>query len=699
MDQSSSSVKFPAGLIDWSGHRAGGVRRLFHSGSGRPSGMVVRTQLLDRLEEWASSLANHQTGVPRLLLLIGGPGNGKTEAVEFAVREIDKAFGFSGSLVTELEREFLGSDERPAPRLARVDLSSLSGGRVDLRLSIVQDASASDVASPGSSPAELLVSDLEKVLPTNTEIYLACINRGVLDDALIVATDSTTSAVRQVLEKVVLAVGMGPESLSRSCWPLSDYPSIGVWPMDVETMISDSKGSDKTSPAAQLLELATDPDRWPQFGACAAGERCPFCFSRAQLSGESQKESLLKILRWYELASGKRWSFRDLFSLLSYLLAGVPVDDSRVSNDPCDWAAGLLEATTRSGSEPFKLRAPFLLVAAQYQHALFGTWPRVGVRLLREQLRDLHLQDDPTLVGLCQFLSLARGMSTPPTLESQLYSVADTLDPAVADPEMAVQISTRTTITFRDVDMRFSHSVGEGLQFIQKYKCLSLLETDLLSMLSAADKKVSQAGSNRHRPLVAARVSSVIRNFACRLARRSIGVRSAAVRDAGILADFQQVVDGDAQLLHEAVKQVEGLLNDKDKFVVVLNTTFGEAMPPLPRRLTLTTEKQKVRPKEQDNAKTPRAAVRFLSVGSGAKMQSIPLTYPLYKAVYDLRHKMMPASLPRPVVALLDTTRARLGGQVVRDEELLEGSEIRIGPRTDIIVRELGRFLVRREDQ
>src|SRR3546814_2308561 len=61
---------------------------------------------------------------------------------------------------------------------------------------------------------------------------------------------------------------------------------------------------------------------WPAGGACEAGARCPFCASREQLSHAREEGALLGMLRWYELGSGKRWSFRDLFSLLSYLLAG-----------------------------------------------------------------------------------------------------------------------------------------------------------------------------------------------------------------------------------------------------------------------------------------------------------------------------------------------------------------------------------------
>lgn len=110
----------------------------------------------------------------------------------------------------------------------------------------------------------------------------------------------------------------------------------------------------------------------------------------------------------------------------------------------------------------------------------------------------------------------------------------------------------------------------------------------------------------------------------------------------------------------------------------------------------MTTEKQKVRSRPLPGTDRPTASLRFLGVGSGASSQSIPLTYELFKSVRELRQGMMPASLPRPVIALLDTTRAKLAGTIVRDEELLEGAEIRIGKRDDVIVRERCQFVVTR---
>jgi hypothetical protein len=52
------------------------------------------------------------------------------------------------------------------------------------------------------------------------------------------------------------------------------------------------------------------------------------------------------------------------------------------------------------------------------------------------------------------------------------------------------------------------------------------------------------------------------------------------------------------------------------------------------------------------------------------------------------------ASLPREVVALIDATKARLSGFVVRDEEQLEGASIMIGNEGPSIAQVNGRFVV-----
>jgi hypothetical protein len=259
-------------------------------------------------------------------------------------------------------------------------------------------------------------------------------------------------------------------------------------------------------------------------------------------------------------------------------------------------------------------------------------------------------------------------------------------------------LSRQTSVKLREIDERFSQSVGDGLKFLRRYHCLSPLEVDLLERLATSDERLSEPETRKRRPVIARRLQVLIRDFACRLVRRTLGVRSGMVRDVETLRAFESVVEGDQQLLHDGVKQVEALLNYQDKFVVALNTTFGEPLPPVSRRAALTTEKQRVRARETLGAATrARTSLRFLTIGSGKSVLPIPLTYELFKSVRELRRGMLSASLPRAVVALLDTTRAKLAGQIVRDEDLLDGAEITLGLRPERIARELRAFVVRSE--
>lgn len=690
---------YPRGLLDWAGHRTGGVRRLFYGATGRPAGDLIETPLLSRLRDWARDVAGRHADAPRIVLLVGGPGNGKTEAVEEAIRALERELALDGELEAILAPRFAPTDGSTVPRLVQVDIGLTLRSARELVLTLVQDASVADPALAGKSAAALLVDDLEReVAADKSHVYLACVNRGVLDDALILATEGGRENVRALIESVVRAAGTG--LAAPRCWPLLDFAAVAVWPMDVESLlvtrdVPDDEPSD--SPVMQVLALATAADRWPAEGTCPAGDRCPHCHSRGLLAGARHRTSLLQVLRWYELASGKRWSFRDLLSLLSYLLAGAPVEAAGTVLGPCEWAARLLEMNARGTGKPdaTRLAAPFLLVAAQYQHALFGKWPRLGRAGIRADLKELGLEQDSTLLGLHYFLTMDRTASIPGTLRDQLSSICDLLDPALADPDTDVDVSARSKVPLRDLDARFSHGVREGLTMIRRYHSLSPLEADLLTRLAGADERVGAPDVRRRRPATAARMHMLLRDFACRMVRRSLGAAAAVVRDAQMLRDFQQVIAGDEQLLYNAVREVEKQLNDRNHFVVDLTTTFGEPLPPETRRVVLRTDPQKVRPAPATGAGRPRSDLRYLSAGRNSASQAIPLTYELFRSIRELQDGMLSASLPRAVKASLDAVRARLAGRVVRDEEQLDQAKIFIGIRDDVIVREMGKFLVR----
>lgn len=688
------SKEYPAGLLEWAGNRSGGVRKPFFEASGRPCKVVIETPLLMRLRKWAADIPLVPS-TPKSVFLVGGPGNGKTEAVEDTIRALDQSLGLAGYLITQFRSLFDGTGGLPIPRIAKVQLPKTQQASVIHKVCVVQDASVTDSAWPQKSPAELLVQDLSLITKTESNsIFLACINRGILDDALTCATEKLVSE-QKILETIIRSVGLAPAA--PSCWPLEGFPHVAVWPMDVETLIWTSPAVSKDkSPAEQLLSKATDLTKWPELRTCVADDYCPFCQSRDLLEKDPQKIALLQTLRWYELATGKRWSFRDLFSLISYLLAGSTEQDASRAVSPCEWASHLRELSLRPSStrmDPQKLRAPFLLVSALYQHALFCVWPKVNSKGLRAEIRELEMQEDPGLMGFHYFISAPRDSSIPSSLKMQLLGLADCLDPALAEPSSKIELGNKPIYLGKDIDARFSQSVGEGLAVVRRH--ISNLEVGLLEKLARTDEVLSSSSVRRKRPATAKRVQNLIREFSCRLIRRSLGVRYGLTREQDFLADFEKVTSGDSVLLHKAIKQVEALINNSDQFEIVLNSTFGEPLVRHSRRATVRIAKQKVKPVESSNIGRPIPSVPFLLIGG--RGHPLALTYELFRSVREMESGMLPASLPRPVVALLDTTRARLAGSVVRDEELLDGAEIRIGSGDTIISREFGKFVSLKE--
>src|SRR5690606_21734707 len=154
---------------------------------------------------------------------------------------------------------------------------------------------------------------------TEFHTYLCCVNRGILDDALILAIENHQSLQTQVFVAITREVTLS--SNSPASLTLNDHQTFSLCPMDFQSLYTPHADVTR-APDLALLEHATRAEHWPGKGNCPAGDNCPFCHSQSLLAREDNREALLKMLRWYELGSGKRWSFRDLFSLISYLLAG-----------------------------------------------------------------------------------------------------------------------------------------------------------------------------------------------------------------------------------------------------------------------------------------------------------------------------------------------------------------------------------------
>src|SRR5689334_23305016 len=104
-------------LLSWHGHDKGGVRVPFGR-FGEPLGRVIPTNLLAKLIDTAGRISRGEPAA-RWILLIGGPGNGKSQMVEEFVRALGDGLKCRDDLEDIVAQSFRGS---PIPR--RVEVSA-----------------------------------------------------------------------------------------------------------------------------------------------------------------------------------------------------------------------------------------------------------------------------------------------------------------------------------------------------------------------------------------------------------------------------------------------------------------------------------------------------------------------------------------------------------------------------------------------
>ena len=698
MADSSAESFFPDALIRWAGHHAGGVRLPFHKNSGRPTGKQIQTPLIERLNIWIDDLVGGRN-VPRAVLLVGGPGNGKTDAVEGAVERLDAALHANGQLTAHFARAFAPDEGSLAPRKVVVDLTVASRAipaHMRCSFSLVQDATEGD-PSENATAVELLLRDLQDLIegPQN-EIYVCCVNRGILAEASNLAHERpANSDAANLIDTITRAVTTGPES--PSCWPLEGFPSIAVWPMDMESLVVPS-GASERSVAHQIFEIVLDEARWRP--PCELNTRCPFCHNRTLLSRRGALDSLIRLLHFYELSSGKRWTFRDLFSLVPYLLVG-DYDELKIKGrafSPCGWAAEQRRlAEQGAAGSADRDRAVYLLASRLYHHRLFPRWPTFDSgdhwSAKRELLKDGQL-DRGLNAARAFFRHVAKAhdcslLANGEVPERVRQSLGPALDPSVATGENVLFVRDGEEVTVERVEDAFSLSVKAGLDLVGSQ--METLEKDVLADLAQADSALAEDNFPGNRVRQARLLQLTVRQYATRMVKRSLGTRKGVCRDNSHFGRYVEAVKTPA-VLNQVRRQLRQLLHDaNDKFRAPLATTFGQPVAERSRDVAMVLPRTvSVNPLPQDRgAGRPQEHLPYFRIDRHV----VALTFDLFRALEDVSQGLHAASLPPEIYSLLDRVKSLVAGHVVRDPDVLaDEPRIVIGASQDIIEYVNGRF-------
>jgi hypothetical protein len=703
-EESKDERLFPEGLARWAGHRDGGVRRPFKYDSGRPTGEQIETPLVKRLGDWVHRLVAGDA-VPRVLLLVGGPGNGKTDAVEGCIESFDVELGANGALLNAFASKYNVSEGELPPRKSVVDLSTVKSAlptHLQTTISLVQDATEGD-PSQNESSEELLLNELDGLLnPDHTGIYLCCVNRGILARTAEIAHETSVhSDVSALLTIITKGVTSGPKS--PSCWPLAGYPDIALWPMDVESLVDKNINEGKWSVAHQIFEVALDDEKWKE--PCELNTRCPFCQNRKLLSRGKSLDSLIDILHYYELASGKRWTFRDLFSLVPYLLVGdhseLEIKGKRLS--PCEWAAEQYKLAMHGkvGSVE-RDRAPYLLMSRLYHHRLFPRWPSFDQGLHRQAKRELFKKEGEdkglaAAMGLFRFTAKAKELTSQSSGDVPVRVrnfVGPELDPALVTGDEVLIVRNGINTAVSDIEDIFSLSVGDGIELVGSQ--LETLELDVLKQLRTADESLEEDKFPRNRTKQARLLQSTLRQFSSRLVKRSLGTKHGICRNIDAFKHYLNATRR-PDVLNDVRKGLNVLLHDSNNnFRAGLATTFGQPVAHRSKDVFLVLQRR-IPVSVADTTRPEGRPVDYLPYLLVDK-HYVALTFDLFRALNEVNEGLHDASLPSEIYSLLDRVKSLVSGRVVRDKKILsEDPQIKLGSSIDVIEYVNGQFLFSKE--
>ena len=309
-------VQYPYAFRNWFSSNIGGVRLPMNENSGRPLGdSIIEGNIHHLIREMICDFKLKKGKF--LCVLVGGPGNGKTDLMEFASEVFFKEFGLDGVIGKRILKEGFKKNNRKA---------KFEHG--DLTLNLVQDASQRD--SYTHSPLASLYNDFEEFEQCKNVLTLICINRGVLENIVSKSKDpsESISKYKDILGKIHSFNNLQAVINDSKIWgDTFSGISLYTWSMDFDTLFKENESIDYN-----LIRGIVEKSN------CTVNFIKGLNFSPIESAGNFLKNdrkiyNLSRVLRHSEILNGKRFTYRELFSLVAYLFHHSEEDNIRFEHE------------------------------------------------------------------------------------------------------------------------------------------------------------------------------------------------------------------------------------------------------------------------------------------------------------------------------------------------------------------------------
>lgn len=664
--------KYPDFFFNFTGGQGKSVKKIGDEKSGWNMGGLIQSRLLSNLESLAEDIRTGNHPNPVCVFLVGGPGNGKTEAAEFFLRRV-------------YEQDFLPSFETKDSRLFfRHRVTSKIDGVV-----VVEDATELRLGQLGNDINDYVLRN-NSTSPQSNYLYLCCVNRGVL--AKETAATDPGSAVGKFLSALSDVVSVG--EVGPCMWPLkgnarfkdgvlaSCSPSVFVWPMDAESLVDPKLYDDSVekTPGYQLLRRLFEKADCSDCYNCQDQEFCPFFENLSEMKTKEGLARVVYCLNAFEIVTGNKLLFRDLLAVSNVLFSDSeesyhkPQADRQVKTTPCDWVKYHAEIL-RKHDRKNELASAFSLSSRRFNQVLFGDYTEFSTKEIQ---------------FLKSMLNKFKGSGEFANIERLLRAIADvgarrkntTRAWNLIHRDFAKKMDVALEEGFDDlesIEIGFCSSTLIGSSVVKQKGCVSGSLDRLLGQLSKTEEDL---GSNSFdvstdKGEASRRCLQLLQVLGSRMSKREIGERIPAVFNNDDIKVYRKICfddNADREILEFIRKPLGQALSLGGRFSSHVLQSIGQTQLSSKYIFTIDTEntckisleRSKTLPVSTSAPvdPTPDVVIRFLSSTGDAKSARIRLTFPLFNALRKIKEGLSIASISEQTFVSLNLLSSKLLGIV-----------------------------------
>lgn len=623
--------KYPFKFYNWFSSMSGGVRRPLDQESGRPLGNIIIEGNIHKLinemvDDYVQSKGKY------VCVLVGGPGNGKTDIMEYAAEAfVTKLGGKWDKIKIELQNEFSKNNRQS---LVMFDNNSLL---------LTQDASQRDQHS--SSYIDAIYNDFEKIESFGNSLSIICMNRGILE---VIKKESNNplnklAKYREIIMSIYEFNTLDASLLDSKIWGSQlDSIKLFTWSMDFDTLFSKViEQSTTQNLILSLFEKAKCEDNFHE----DKNEFGPIFNAHEFIKNKSKNLHLSKILRSYEILNGKRFTYREIFSLIGYLFY-FSENELKSINAITKELKGI---ATDDHIKKFEMLYSLYQYTCNYR--FFNQFVQPTIQLKKECQKAFTGNKATNLDILFDALSKSNKKNATSIPKFILDKEASFFDPILCSDNLKFLDDSSTITTLEILTKKVIYNIElnidkyanaipnidrEMINCLEKIKteyCLNVTSDDLnVTMLNALDS-----------------FKSFLNTTIIALIKRGLFFSNYYIKDKDYIDNYLKIVEGNLLMKNQFVKDFSKAMakDGGSNIETSLITSIGQTPNQFKTNVSIEARSYSLYPLRIPQNKLPSTDQILLQYRAGNSIvdKYIVITYKLYKEIMRSVEKLLPGCL------------------------------------------------------